>query len=603
MSNRRIRVSELDFDQIKENLKDFLRGQSQFSDYDFEGSNMSVLLDVLAYNTHYNALYTNLAINEVFLDSASKRDSVVSLAKGLGYTPRSAYSARTVVDFKVVNTIDALPFLTITKNSPFNGQIDSSRFVFYTNKDITVAKDENNEYVFEDVELVEGIPLRNRLQYTEDNRYVIPNANIDTSTLKVRIQETINSSSYTTYTLADLQGTVDGESQVYFIKETDSGFYELFFGDGILGKPLQSGNVINIEYFVSSGFAANGIKTLQYGGTRPNGGSIANISLQFQTSGGREPETTDEIRFNAPNLYASQNRAVTATDYEAIILNKVPAIEDVVVWGGENNMPPAYGKIFISASTKTGISLSFEEKRDIIENTLDKFKVVGTVPEFVTPEYIDIQLDVIFYYDQTTTTKSLTDLRTIATELLFEYNNSQLKKFNKIFRSSAISRIIDSVDPSITSSSIRTKMVKTVPVIFNKNTNYSIVFGNPIEPRSLQSTQVISVSSPNPIAFYEDGDGILKYYEVVQGLKVDKGEIGTIDYSRGIVSINSISIFSLPFEEFKISVRPDTFDIISIFNQIVRIDTSILTVSPIVDNSTQGRTLSGNKYIFSSNKI
>jgi hypothetical protein len=600
MTNRRINVSALEFDEIKANLKEFLRGQSQFSDYDFEGSNMAVMLDVLAYNTHYNALYTNLAINEVFLDSASKRDSVVSLAKGLGYTPRSAYSARTKVSFSVINTTTLEPFITLPKLTPFNGQIDGRRFVFYTTKDISVPIT-GNSYVFEDIELVEGFFISNRIAYTEENRYLIPNPALDMSTLRVRIQESGGSTTFKVFYPANLEADIDGSSEVYFLKEIDSGFFEIYFGDGILGKQIQPGNVVNLDYFVSSGVAANGIRTLQYGGNRINGGTISNISLQAQTSGGRFPETTEEIRFNAPNMYSAQNRAVTAKDYEAIILNKVPAIEDVVVWGGENNVPPVYGKVFISATTKSGLALTFEEKQGIIRDVINKFKVVSIVPEFTEPEILYVVLDCVAYYDPVVSSAPEAEIVSTITQNILSYDNVELKKFSKVFRQSAITRLIESSNESIVSSAVRFKIKRTIDIAFGRPTNYKVVIGNPIERNSLTSTKFVADRASGEFYLYDDGNGKVNMMKQLGGIRSEVGTVGSIDYENGIIDLQSLNITSDLTQQFSLIFRADTADVVAKFNQVIALERGSLKVAVIPDYTTRGRT--ENRFVFTPNKI
>lgn len=605
MANKRINIASLEFDQIKENLKEFLRGQEQFSDFDFEGSNMSVLLDVLAYNTHYNAMYMNMSLNEVFLDSASKRDSVVSLAKGLGYLPRSATSARTKVSFDVIPSASVEPtaFASIPKKTPFNGVIDGEVFSFYTTKDITAPYNiVLNKYVFTDIELVEGVPITNRIQYSADNRYLIPNPNLDSSTLTVRVQDTATSTLYETFVSASGLTLVRPDSAAYFLREVDSGYYELSFGDGILGKALVPGNVINLDYFISSNTRANGIKSLTYGGPLINGGQVTNVVLATPTSGGKAPETIEEIRYNAPNMYAAQNRAVTAKDYEAIILNKVPSIDSVIVWGGENNNPPVYGKVFISATTKSGNPLTYTEQQDIISNVINNYKIVGVYPEFMEPEYLRVELDVVIYYDATTTQKTTNDITTTATQLVLGYNNNELKRFNRIFRASDVARLIDTIDYSIVSSVIRLKLYKEVSVVYNKQTNYTVNIANPIEPESISCTSFFTRFG-EPSYIYDDGVGNVMYYSFVNNNRVERGKIGTVDYESGVIRLENLAIVNIGTSKFEIICRSTSPSIVSAFNQVVSLDTQKLKVNTIVDQTTQGRVLSGNKFIFTSNKI
>lgn len=405
-TNNRIRVAELDFDSIKTNLKNFLQGQATFSDYDFEGSNLSVLLDILAYNTHYNAMYTNFALNEVFLDSASKRDSVVSLARSIGYRPRSATCATTNITFTVTGTNTTPAFLTLPANLVFFGIKDGVRYNFYTQDDITAAYNSTNQsYTFSQIPIKEGTPLRNTFQYSVNNKYVIPNNNVDTSTIKVSVIQSSTNNTTTIYKPADDVSLVDEFSTVYFLKEIEGGFHQIEFGDGILGKALVAGNIITVDYMVSSGELPNRISSLSYGSGAILGSAAITTTVLAPVSNGRDPETTDEIRFNAPNFYAAQNRAVTIDDYKVLLKNKVASIGDIIVWGGENNDPPVYGKVFISAVTPDGRTLSTDQKVSVT-NAISTYKIATIQIEYVDAEYIDVQLTANVYYDQTLTNKT-----------------------------------------------------------------------------------------------------------------------------------------------------------------------------------------------------
>lgn len=606
-TNRRINLAALEFDDIKQNLKTFLQGQAQFSDYDFEGSNMSVLLDILAVNTHYNAMYMNMALNEVYLDSASKRDSVVSLAKTLGYLPRSATCAKTSVNFTLTGVTTIEPFVSMPKHTPFNGQVDGVRYLFHTIEDVTVAKNADNTYTFTDIALREGSPLTNRLPYTAQNVYIIPNSNVDLSTVVVKIQDTSVSTSFEVYQSSDKFDTLAPDSLVYFVKELDGGFYQLSFGDGVLGKPLVPGNVVSIEYFVSSGSAANNIKALSYAGRYLNGGTVINVTLNEQTNSGRFAETIDEIRFNAPNMYAAQNRAVTAADYEALILSKVPSINSVSVWGGENNYPPVYGKVFISAATSTGNQLTYNEQQTIINDVLNKFKVLTVIPEFVAPNYIDVVLDAVVYYDSTLTGKTPAELDTTVTQLLLDYNNTELKKFNKIFRSSAIARLIESADRSIISSVVRIKLKRGLEPVYYKTMSYTVNVGNPIESSldvpSVTSDAFYVSDTDSPVYVDDNGSGVLRLFTLANGVRTDLKNVGTVDYEKGILYLNSLYVTSATNNQITFSLVPASPDVASIYNQIVRIDTGSLAVSVIVDESTKGRATLGNKFVFSQTRI
>lgn len=602
MSTRRINVGNLEFDQIKANLKEFLRGQSQFSDFDFEGSNMSILLDVLAYNTHYNAMYTNMAVNEVYLDSASRRSSIVSLATSLGYVPRSHICASTTVNFLATGIVEPPAFLTIPKNTPFNGTKDSVRYTLYTVEDITVPRNVDGEFVFSNVLLREGTQITTSFQYTEQNAFSIPNKNIDLTTLKVRVQSNPSSTNHETFALATNLTNIDGSTAAYFIRETADEVYELSFGDGVFGKQLLPGNVIELTYFICSGEEPNGIRSLSYAGTPILGGSIENITLNFAVSGGRYSETAEEIRFNAPNFYASQNRAVTALDYETIILNKVPDIKEVNVWGGENNSPPVYGKVFISAVTTTGRNLSIANQQSIIDNILNEYKVVSVIPEFVLPEFLEVELDLVAYYDKNSSVSPY-ELQSIITDDILAYNDTELKKFNRIIRQSQLSRLAESSHPSIISCVPRMRIYRTITPTFNKETNYTVSIGNPFSRNSILSSRFYLKDYPH-VCYIDDNCefGNLRLVAVINGVATPIRSAGSIDYD-GMIQINNLNIVRLVDSNFVIGFTPSSADVAGLFNQIVVISESRLKVSMVADETANGRIISGNKFTFTPNSI
>ena len=601
MANKRINIAELEFDSIKNNLKEYLRGQSQFTDYDFEGSNMSIILDILSYNTHYNALYTNMAINELFLDSASRRSSVVSLAKSLGYIPRSSKCATTTIDFTVTGvTEDPLPnILLFPKNSTFQGIKDGIRYTFYTREDYSASLS-GSSYTFNNIPIYEGDILTNSFEFTSQNSFPIPNLNIDTNTLIVRVQPNPSSTLTTTYVFASELSELTDQSEVFFLKELD-GYYYIYFGDDVLGKRPPVGSIINIEYFVCSGEGPNGIRYISYTGDTISGGIVAdqNFSMQTAVYGGREPEDIDSIRFNAPNSYNAQRRAVTELDYETILLSKVPALESVVVWGGEKNIPPQYGKVFICANTTSGEPLTYSEQKDIIENVLQPSKILTIIPEFVNPTYLNIELDVVAYYDEKISQNSASTIRSLIIDALLDYNDVELQKFSKILRSSQISRLIENVDSSIVSSVPRIKMRRSFTPIFKKVENYQIIIGNPFSPGTVLSTNFYRSNSTSTYYFKDDSEQNLILYEVTSGITKSLGVFGSVDYQNGIIKTNPLSISRAPNNIITFSITPSSADISGNLNQILTLDTSLLRVAVIPDKTVHD----SGSFVFTSNRI
>lgn len=591
MANRRIRVSELDFDTIKTNLKDFLQGQATFSDYDFEGSNLSIILDILAYNTHYNALYTNFAVNEVFLDSASKRDSVVSLARSLGYTPRSSTCATATINITVANTTTTPPFLTLPALLPFYGVKDGVRYNFYTDDDITAAYNATNQnYVFSQIKVREGTPLVYNFAYTANNKYAIPNANVDTNTIKVTVTQSSTNNTTTIYTKASDLGVVTETSTVYFLKEIEDGLYQIEFGDNVLGKALVPGNLIRVDYMVSSGELPNRIANLSYGGSTVLGSSNITVAVTAPATGGRDPEDIDQIRFNAPNFYASQNRAVTVDDYKVLLRKNVPFIEDIIVWGGESNDPPVYGKVFISAVNTDGETLTIQQKIDV-ENAISKYKIATIQPAYVDAEYINVKLEANVYYDQTKTNKSPATLASDIASAYALYNENELAKFDSIIRNSVLIRTAENADNSIINVIPRLSLEYTLNAIYNQRTNYNIKLRNPLIKRvgSISSNGFFCSEATTLCYIDDNGDGILTLFTVANGVRIDIRTVGTVNYDEGSFTLTTLTINSVVGTGVVFTMIPASPDVVSFNNKIVRLDMSRLTVNVIADANINGQ--------------
>ena len=591
MANNRIRVSELEFDQIKQNLKSFLQGQATFSDYDFEGSNLSVILDILAYNTHYNAMYTNFALNEVFLDSASKRDSVVSLARSIGYRPRSATCATTTINFTVTGTNTTPPFLTLPGKLPFFGIKDGVRYNFYTDDDVTAAYNATTQsYAFNQILLREGTPLRNTFQYSAQNKYTIPNNNVDTSTLKVYVQQSSSNNTTTIYTPADDISLVEFDTTVYFLKEIEGGFHQLEFGDNILGKALVPGNIITVEYIVSSGQIPNRIRVLSYGGSAILGSMAITTTVLAPVSNGRDPETTDEIRFNAPNFYAAQNRAVTVDDYKVLLKSKMASIGDLIVWGGENNDPPVYGKVFISAVTPDGRTLSTEQKNDVT-NSISTFKIATVQIEYVDAEYIDVNLEANVYYDQTLTNKTPAVLASDIASAYALYNENTLAKFDSIIRNSVLIRTAEEADRSIVNVIPKLTLSYALSAVFNQKTNYIVKLRNPILSRigSLKSSGFYC-SEATTVCYIDDTEtDSLVLFTIESGVRRNIRVVGSVNHEMGSFTLNALTINSVIGNGVVFTLVPTSPDVVSFNNKIVRLNLNNLSINVIADGNLNGQ--------------
>lgn len=590
MANNRIRVAELEFDSIKENLKDFLRGQAQFSDYDFEGSNLSILIDLLAYNTHYNALYTNFALNEVFLDSASKRNSVVSLARSIGYRPRSAICANTTITFTVTGTNTTPPFLTLPANLVFYGVKDGVRYNFYTDDDVTAAYNATTQsYIFSQIPVREGIPLRNTFTYSAQNKYLIPNANVDSTTIKVAVIKSSSNNDTTIYKPADDLSLVTEFSTVYFLKEVDDGYLQLEFGDGILGKALIPGNIITVDYIVSSGSAPNRIATLSYGGNTILGSAAVSVSVLAPAYNGRDPETTDEVRFNAPNFFAAQNRAVTVDDYK-VLLRRVASVGDVIVWGGENNDPPIFGRVFISAVTPEGTLLTTEQKSGVT-SAISTYKIATVQVEYVDAEYIDVELVANVYYDQTLTNKTPAELVSDIASSYAIYNETQLAKFESIIRNSALIRTAENADRSIVNVIPKLTLKYNLNAVFNQRTNYKVNLKNPILNRvgSVKSSAFYCSESSYVCYIDDDANGNLILFAIDSGVRKNIRTVGSINHEVGSFNIDALTITSVIGNNVTFTLVPTSPDVVSFNNKIVRLDLNMLSINVIADGNLNGQ--------------
>lgn len=606
-TSKRMNVSELEFDTIKTNLKTFLKSQSQFTDYDFEGSALSVLIDLLAYNTHYNGIYTNLAVNEMFLDSASKRASVVSLSKMLGYTPRSAVCARAVVNATITSPSSNPEVATLPAMQVFSTSIDNTSYNFYNRADVTVAKNTAGKFVFSNLELVEGTPLSYKYTVADGVRYIIPNSNVDISTLSVQVQENSTSDMYDTFTRAEDLTAVTNITKIYFLKEIDDGLYEITFGDGNLGVAVQSGNVVTIKYFVSSLDAPNSATSFTYNGSSVLGSNLSVVTIDA-ASNGALPEDIKSIKFNAPRLYAAQNRAVTPDDYKALIYSKFPSAQTVSVWGGEDNNPPVYGKTFICIKPKDASKLTNQEKELISTEILTPRSVVSITPEIVDPEYFNIKVTSFVHYNPKETSKTPAQIESIVKAAILDYDLNELQRFEGVLRYTKLTGIIDQADSSIVNNITRLMVRHPHNPQYGINAQYVLNLINPISQDGgkqgavFQSTGFYIPNSTEIHYLDDDAKGKIRLFYLNTNLDkvIVNGSQGSIDYEKGLVLVSGLNIVSLDGPIFEWQVKPESYDIVSALNQIVQIDPTLLSVSAIADNTANGDLGAGYNYQFNS---
>jgi len=583
-TNNRIRVAELDFDEIKQNFKTFLQGQAEFTDYNFEGSALNVLLDVLAYNTHYNSVYTNLVANEMFLDSASKRSSVVSLAKQIGYTPESMTSARAIIDM-YVQPPGAPNSIFLPRLQPFSTVINSVPYTFY-NIDSKIVVPLGGVFAFTDITLVEGTPITNYYEVTPtQQRFILGNANIDLSTLRISVQETASSSVSEQYIRATTINNVTSVTPVFFVQETYDGLYEITFGDGVIGKKLIPGNVVRVEYFVSSGALANNGNSFTFDGSFDIPATVTTLFLQKPANGGSERESAESIKFKAPLTYSSQNRAVTAEDYKNIVLANYPDTDAINVWGGEDNDPPVFGRVFLSIKPKSGEVLTSEAKNVLEREVLGRKSVIGIKPEFVDPEYLYLVTSTTFFYDPAKTRLTESSLSANIRSEVLRFRDENLDDFASSFRYSRFVRTIDDADRSILSNRTIISMYKEFAVVDEIPLNYRFGYGNAIAPGTIISTAIRQPGSSIDFYLQDDAVGNILQFTVINGERLFINQIvGSVDYNNGTIFLNNFAM-SISTVEARIYCSPRELDISGIKNTIVTIRPQDIIVTAIATNS------------------
>lgn len=516
-ANTTLRVTELDFDSIKTNLKNFLRSQTQFQDFDFEGSGMNVLLDILAYNTHYNAYYLNMIANEMFLDTSKIRQSTISHAKLINYVPESQHGAEARVNIRVTpsNFEDQdLSILTLDKYTRFIGTaVDGVNYPFVAINSNTVPKIDGS-FNFANVTIKQGEVITRQFLMSPDNTkriFTLPSSNVDTSTLVVTVQESTSNTETFTYNLAEDLTELNSESKVYFVEENEDGNYRIYFGDDVIGKKPKNGNIINLTYLDTVGSVANKINVFTL--TESVGSFNDNVSTTSwgASYSGSDKETIEQIKYRAPYFYSAQNRAVTVYDYETLIAKDYPNIDSVTVWGGDENDPPIYGKVFLSLKTKENYFLTNLEKENIKNDLIENRNVLTVIPEIVDPEYTYILVRGTVTYDPRLTSSSSDQVRAFVSASVEDYSNQVLGNFKSTFQKAKLQQYIEESEKSITSSDIKVLLQKRVPLTLNQTKNYTIDFETPLKrgdfSNSLYSFPSIRVLDVNRIerdVFFEE---------------------------------------------------------------------------------------------------
>ena len=580
-----INVTELDFDNIKQNLKTFMQSQAEFSDYNFEGSALSVLLDTLAYNTHYNAVLAHLLANESFLDSAIKRTSVVSLAKNLGYTPRSRRCPVKTIDFTITPSgAYTSSTYTLPRETVFTTSLDGTTYTFVPSEAVTATLQDVSgtaKFVFSNLKLKEGKRITNSFLITTNKELdpvIIPNKDVDTSTLRVRVQTSGSNFNIESYVLHTGILDIDETSKVYFLEETIEGLYSITFGDDVIGKKLTAGNVVIVDYINTNGVTANGAKTFTCSATLTGGGEIKAYSGTVAASGGQNKESIDSIKINAPKYNSTRERGVTASDYKTLILASNENIQSCSVWGGESNDPPVYGKVFISLDPIAGQIITQQDKDNIVSNIIDPKGSIAILPEFVDPEYTFITLKVSVVYNANATSLTSGQLSSSVSSAISTFFNTELNILNKNFYFSALHTIIKGVSNSFVSINIIPSLQKRIEIsLFDRDVNYTFTFNSRVQPRELHSTwfDYTNNEATNKVKLQDVPDaGVVSpeyngfgtvFLQSESGSKIR--DIGTIDYSTGKITILAMRVSALYGSEdsIRVSIRPhdDVNDILT----------------------------------------
>ena len=618
MASNKLEVSDFDFDDIKTNLKTFLRSQSEFQDYDFEGSGFAILLDILAYNTHYLGFNANMLANEMYLDSADIRKNIISLAKMLGYTPSSVRAPTASIDILVGDGSGSS--ITMTKGTAFTTTIDGTTYQFINNADV-VTTPVNGVYRFSNVTIYEGtlVTFRYTVDTTDtDQRFIIPSSLVDTSTLIVKVQNSSTDTTTNTYTLATGLATVQSTSKVYFLQEVEDGKFEVYFGDNVIGSSLSNGNIVILEYIVTNVEAANGASTFT-ASTTIGGFSNLTITTNSNAQGGTPAETKESVRFNAPLQYSAQNRAVTTSDYESLVQSIYPNALSISAWGGEDDETPVYGTVKIAIKAASGSTLTTATKQSIVTQ-LKKYNVASVTPVIVDPETTSILLTSTVKYDEKLTTKTSSTLKSDIVSILTNYNTATLQKFDGVFRYSKVTSLIDNTDTSIVSNITTVKVRKNFTPILNTSSRYDIYFRNSLyNPVSgynsvnggiLESTGFkISGDSTNIFYLDDDGAGNIRRYRLVGSVRTYVNNTqGTINYTTGQIILTSLNISSIEnirgsaSTVVELTVVPKSNDIVPVRDQILEIDTANSLITVEADTFVGGSSDAGIGYTTASSR-
>jgi hypothetical protein len=627
-----VNFKDLDFDQIKDNIKDYLRSNSNFTDYDFEGSNLSIIIDILAYNTYIASYNANMVSNEVFIDSATLRENVVSLARNIGYVPKSRTSAASNITFSVntSNITSNIPASLILKAGEVcttNG-VNGTNFIFSIPEDVSTIVDEDGLATFENITIYEGSFVTENYTVSSLNpnkRYILGNSGIDTKSIRVKVRPTKESTIVFEYRQSTNLGDIETYPKVFFIQEVEDQKYEIIFGDGIFGEKLEDQNYIEISYIVTNGESANGISGYSFiGQLQTNNGAsvtqnITPISTLSNSFGGSSIESVESVKKFAPRIYAAQNRAVTAADYESIVKQIYQEAESVSAFGGEELDPPQYGKIFITIKPSNSNFVA-DSIKDNIKSELRKYSVAGIIPEFIDLKFLYIEVYSSVYYNSNLVKDSNTVINAVTNSITNYSNSIELNRYGARFKYSKFLKIIDDSHRSVTSNITSILMRRDVVPAINAFANYEVCFGNPFHIKNIKGGYNIKssgfkVSGTEEIVYFGDlpknsttGTIFLFRLNSEQEPIVVRNSVGTIDYSKGEIVINSVNVISTEKQKngvniIEISASPSSNDVIGKQDLYLQLDNTKTSINSIIDGIESGSDVSGFSYVGTSSYL
>jgi hypothetical protein len=611
VNSSQINVTDLDFDNITDNIKNYLKGQEVFRDYNFEGSSLAVLVDLLAYASHIGAINTNIAASELFLDSAQIRKNVVSRAKDLGFTPSSEKASTAIVTMTLKNcrsadgTIPTLTDMTMPRGTTFRTTYEGSNYEFATAATYTPTAD-GTTFTYAGIDLVQGTFAQDQFVFDNqisNSKFVLSNARMD----KTRMTVNVNSGGTTsTYSLSTDISTINTTSKVYYTQENEVGFTELYFGDGTLGVGLLDGDIITVEYIIVDDLHADGAnKFTQISAV--NGFTDSSIITTTAATGGAEKESIESIKFKATKFYTSQNRLVTLNDYKAKVQEYYPNADAVAVWGGEDNNPPQYGKVFIALKPNNADYLSDTEKT-MVKNNLKKLNMLTVRPEIIDADIVKILISTTIKYNPTLTTLTAGELATLTKSTINKFDTDFLNGFDAIFRHSNLTKVIDAADSSILSNTTNIRLRKKLkPTLSANPLGYTLALGNALyNPHSGHNAMAGGVTvtsgfkiggdSVNTHYFDDDGKGNLRRYYLSGSTRIYKDNAaGVVDYSTGLVTINAIILTSTVNTDTSIdfTVIPSGNDIVAERGNLIDISSDDIKVTAEVDTIASGESSAG----------